>query len=93
LEGCTPILSPHPAPGITYFPHTVTHAFTGAAAAAAILALQSLETGEVAFAMLLPQQPVLLGNSMFCQGSEPALNFRMLVVDRVIFCCLQGAIP
>lgn len=76
---------------MTYFAHTLSHAF-----AAATLAFQGSETGEggsSASATLLPQRPVLLGSSsVLGPGSEPALNFRMLLVDGVIFPCLQGAI-
>lgn len=33
-----------------------------------------------------------LGSRVVCPGSQPALNFRMLLVDGVIFHCLQSGI-
>lgn len=95
LEGCAHILCFHPPPKITYFAHTLTHAFAGAAAATASLGFQVSEMGEVgssASVMMPPQQHVLLGSSVICPGSELALNFRMLSVGGVIINFLQVAI-
>lgn len=77
-----------------HFAHVLTHAFAQAMIVASPV-FQGSEMSEVdssASAKLPPQEPVLLGSSVFCPGLEPASVFRMLLVDGVIFHCLQGAI-